>query len=95
MFWFMIIASSVYNLAVILSILSITIVVLKCKNIWVEKHPDITLPHMDMPDKILTILRFVLIVGIPGVNLAPIYLAAIKFDEFCDGVIEKLEEKYL
>ena len=95
MFWFMIIASSVYNLVVLLSILSIIVVVLKCKNIWTEKHPDITLPHMDMSDKILTVLRFVLIVGMPIVNLVPIYLAAVKFDEFCDGVIEKLEEKYL
>lgn len=95
MFWFMIIACSVYNLAVILSVLSLTIVISKCRKVWAEKHPDITLPHLDMPDKILTILRFVLVVSVPVVNLVPIYLVTVKYEEFCDGVIEKMEEKYL
>lgn len=85
---------ALYIFVVALFAVAFTLVIAKATSMFKSKHPGFVGEKMFWADKVNSIMKLVLMMLCPLLNMVFAYTVIVKYDELCVEIVQSMENRY-
>lgn len=85
---------ALYIFVVALFAVAFTLIIAKATSMFKSKHPGFVGEKMFWADKVNSIMKLVLMMLCPLLNMVFAYTVIVKYDELCVEIVQSMENRY-